>query len=174
MGQVYNPVKRTSTEKVSSNNTLPELIQRGLISSKIATAYTFLPCDIPSPKDVIITPVNHANDANGVALFTTQVGWQVDSLDTLSAVTDLDAFAQGVAYIVGNLVKATPTGGVEAAYVCLVANTSTTGGVLGADFAIDLALGYWLKIPTTTFLKITHTSAGGSYNAHFAYTIFGQ
>ena len=172
--QPYNTVKRTGTEKGSSVIYPPELIQEGLCSSKIATAYSFIPCDIPSPKNVIITPLNHANDANGVAFFTTTVGWQVDSLDTLSAVADLDAFAQNVAYIVGNVVRATPTGGVEGAYICLEGYTSTTGGVLGADFATDLAAGYWLAIDTVTFLKITHTSAGGSYNAHFAYAILGQ
>ncbi len=173
--QPYNPVKRTGTEKGMSVIYAPELIQEGLVASKIAAAYTFIPCDIPTPKNVIITPLKLGSTSdNGVALFTTTAGFQIDSLDTLSAVTDLDAFAQAVNYVVGNVVKATPTGGVEGAYVCIEANTSTTGGVLGTDFATDLAAGKWLAIDTVTFIKVTHTAASSAKVAHFTYAILGQ
>lgn len=167
--QPYNPVKRTSTDKVSSVNTLPELIQTGLVASKINVAYTFVPCDIPDPKSIVITPVKlGTTSANGVALFTTVVGYQVDDVETLSAISDLDAHAASIDYNVGTIVKATETGGTQKAYVCIKAHTSTAG----PDFDADI--GNWLELPTTTFLKVTHTAAGADKVANFNYTILGQ
>jgi hypothetical protein len=169
--QPYNTVKRTGTEKGSSVIYPPELIQEGLAVSKIATAYSFIPCDIPTPKNVIITPVLLSGTSeNGIALFTTVVGWYVDSLTTLKAVTDLDAHEASVAYQVGNIVKATRTGSTEKAYICIAAHSSASG----PDFDADYALDYWLEIATTTFLKIVHTSAGSAKVAQFAYAILGQ
>ena len=169
--QPYNQVKRTGTEKGMSVMYPPELIQEGLVASKINTAYTFIPCDIPNPKNVIVTPITlGSTSANGIALFTTVVGWNVTSLDTLSAVTDLDAHEASTAYNVGSIVKATITGGTEAAYVCIVGHTSTAG----PDFTTDYGLGYWLELSTTTFIKIEHTAAGSAKVAHFAYAILGQ
>jgi polyisoprenoid-binding protein YceI len=167
--QPYNPVKRTGTEKGLSVYYAPELIQEGLTASKINAAYTFIPCDIKLPKNVHITPLAQTNSANGIALFTTVVGWEIDSLDTLKVVADLDAWAQGVVYNTGTLVY---VGTV--AYVCLDDHTSTTGGTAAADFATDLAANHWLALDTTTFIKITHTAAGSAKTANFTYKITGQ
>ena len=169
----YQLPKRTSGEMVSSVDYAPEKIQEGIAASKIATAYTFIPCDLSQPYNVAITPVNVSPQANGVALFTTTAGWYVDSMTTLSAVSDLDICAVGVAYNVGTLVRGTETGGVEAAYVCRQAFTSTNSVSLGVDFTADVAAGYWIKLSTVTFIKIVHTSAGGSNIAYFHYLITG-
>lgn len=169
--QPYNHVKRIPSDLGGSVNYSIPLMQEGLAASKINTAYTFIPCDLKQPKHVQITPVKlSTTSANGVAFFTTTVGPQVDSLTTFSAVSDLDAHEASVAYNVGSLVKATPTGGSAGAYVCIVAHTSTAG----PDFDADLALGYWQLLDTTTFLKITHTAAGSAKVANFTYKIEGE
>jgi len=169
--QPYNSVKRTATEKSSSVMYPTSLIQEGQAASKINTAYTFIPCDMQSPHNVVITPVVYSTvSANGVAFHTTTVGAEITSLDTLSAVTNLDAHAESIAYIPGNLVKATLTDGTEKAYLCIEAHTSTAG----PDFDTDYGLGYWLELSTTTFIKITHTAAGSSKNAFFHYCIIGE
>ena len=169
--QAYNAVKRTGTEKGSSVIYPPELIQEGLVVSKINSTATFIPCDIPNPKNLIVTPVLLSTTSeNGVALFTTVVGWYVDSFDTLKVVTDLDAHQASTAYNVGTVVKATRTGGTEKAYVCIVAHSSASG----PDFTADYALDYWLEIATTTFLKVVHTAAGSTKVAQFAFAILGQ
>lgn len=169
--RVYGPVKRTSTEKGSSVIYPPELIQTGLVSSAINTAYTFIPCDIANPRAVLLTPVKLGSvSANGVALATTVVGYQVDSIDTLSAITNLDAHAASIAYVAGNIVKATLTGGTAKAYACIVGHTSTAG----PDFDTDYAAGNWLELPSTKFIKITHTAAGAAAVLHASYMIFGE
>jgi hypothetical protein len=170
---VYALPKRTSTEQSSSVEYPVMKTQEGVASSKIATAYTFLPCDLSQPYNVAITPVNVSPQANGIALFTTVAGWYVDSMITLSAVADLDTVAVGVAYNAGTLVRGTETGGVEAAYIALDNFTSTNSVSLGVDFTVDVAAGHWQKLATTTFLKIIHTSAGGSNIAHFHYLLIG-
>lgn len=171
--QPYNPVKRTSTEKGSSVIYPPELMQNGLVASKINHTSTFIPCDIPNPHQLILTPVKlGSTSANGVALFTTTVGYEVDSFETLKVVADLDAHAETVAYVKGNIVKATLTGGVQKAYVCIEAHTSTDDS--GPDFDTDYALGYWLELPSTKFILITHTAAGSGKVVQLAYTILGE
>lgn len=169
--QAKNPVERTATEKSSSVQYGPALVQSGQCASKINTAYSFIPCDIPQPQHLLITPaVSGTVSANGVAFFTTTGGWEVVSLGTLSLVTNLDAHQASIAYIVGNVVKATLTGGTEKAYVCVEAHSSTAG----PDFDTDYGLGYWEELTTTTFIKITHTAAGSGKNAFFHYMIFGK
>lgn len=166
----YNSPERISSVQGRDEGKKIPYMQRGIAASKIATAYTFIPCDI-DPFNVFITPVKlSTTSANGIALFTTVAGWQIDDLNTLSAITDLDAWAQNVAYNVGTVVY---NGTV--AYVCIAAHTSTTGGTAAADWATDLATGlYWQALPSTTkFIKITHTSAGAGKVANFNYTIQG-
>ena len=166
----YSNPYRISSDQGGSVNHGIAYAQEGIAASKIATAYTFIPCDIQLPHQVFLTPVKlGTTSANGVAFFTTTGGWQVDSFDTFSAVADLDAHAASVAYEVGTIVKATPTGGALGAYVCVEAHTSTAG----PDFDADLASGYWQLLSTTTFLKITHTSAGSGKVANFHYKIEG-
>lgn len=165
----YNLPQRISSNQGGSVEFGIPYAQEGIAASKINAAYTFVPCDIELPHQVFITPVKlSTTSANGVAFFTTTGGWQVDSFDTFSAVTDLDAWAQNVAYNVGTLVY---NGTV--AYVCVEAHTSTTGGTAAADWATDLAAGYWQALETTTFLKITHTAAGSGKVAYFHYQIQG-
>lgn len=161
-------VRRYMSEKLTSVEDEILLFQDGQVASKINTAYTFLPCGIEVPTNVFITPVKlSTTSANGVAFFTTTVGPQVDSLTALSAVADLDAHAASVAYVVGNIVKATPTGGSLGAYICNTAHTSTAG----PDFDTDIA--NWTKLNETAFIKLTHTAAGSAKVAFFSYKIDG-
>lgn len=165
----YSSPYRISSDQGGSVNHGIAYAQEGIAASKIATAYTFIPCDIQLPHQVFLTPVKlSTTSANGIAFFTTTGGWQVDDFDTFSGVTDLDAWAQNVVYNVGTLVY---NGTV--AYVCVEAHTSTTGGTAAADWATDLATGVWQALSTTTFLKITHTSAGSGKVAYFHYKIEG-
>ena len=168
--QTYNNKTRTHTDKISSFSYNPQYTQRGLIASKINAAYTFIPCEIKLPESLSLTPVSKSTSANGVALFTTTVGWEVVSFDTLSAVTNLDAHDAAIAYIPGNLVKATLTGGTEKAYICVEGHTSTAG----PDFDTDYDAGYWQELDVTTFIKITHTAAGGTKNMVAHYVISGE
>jgi len=161
-------VKRYMSEKLTSVEDEILLYQEGTAASNINTAYTFIPCDVPVPIAVYITPVKlNTTSANGVAFFTTTGGWQIDSLDTFSAISNLDAHAASTAYVVGNIVKATPTDGALGAYICETAHTSTAG----PDFDADIT--NWRKLDNTDFLKITHTAAGVGKVAFFTYKIEG-
>ena len=165
----YNKPERISSDQGGSVSVKIPYVQRGIAASKIATAYTFIPCDL-DPQNVFLTPVKLSTvSANGIALFTTVVGWQIDDLDTLSAASDLDAWAQNVAYNVGTIVK----NAAGDALVCVTAHTSTTGGTAADDYATDYAAGYWQTLTTTAFIKITHTSAGSGKVANFNYEIHG-
>ena len=147
------------------------LFQIGQVASKINTAYTFLPCGLITPLNVYLTPVAlSTTDANGIALFTTVVGWEVNSLTALSAISDLDAWAQNVAYNIGTVVS---NPDADTGYVCRVAHTSTTGGTAATDWAVDLALGYWEVLSETAFVKLNHTAAGSGKVANFNYKIEG-
>lgn len=169
MADVLGKVKRYMSEKITSVEDSILSYQEGLAASKIATAYTFIPCNIQEPTGVFITPVKlSTTSTNGVCFATTTVCAEVDSLTTFSAYSDLDAWAQNVAYNIGTLVYNGTT-----AYLCKVAHTSTTGGTAAADWATDLAAGYWITLTCTTFLKITHTAASSSKVANFRYKIEG-
>lgn len=158
-------VTRYMSEKLTSVEDEILLFQEGQVASKIATAYTFVPCAINVPIALYITPVTlGSTSANAVAFPAVP---EVLSFTSLSAVSDLDAHAASVAYVVGNVVRATETGGTEAAYICNTAHTSTAG----PDFDTDVA--NWTKLTHTTFLKLVHTSAGASKVANFNYKVEG-
>lgn len=165
MADLVGKVKRYMSEKLTSVEDSILSYQEGLATSKIATAYTFIPCAIEDPTNVVISPFVLASvGANAVAF--PQVA-EVTSFTTLSAISDLDAHAASVAYNVGTVVKATPTGGSLGAYVCSTAHTSTAGPNFDADIA------KWNLLPHTAFLKIVHTSAGAGKVAAFRYKIEG-
>lgn len=168
MNNIVGKLRRYMSEKLTSVEDKILTFQDGLIASKINTAYTFIPCGIVSPINVQITPVKlSTTSANGVAFFTTTGGYQADSLEILSATSDLDAHAASIAYVVGNIVKATPTDGSLGAYLCITAHTSSTG----PDFDADIA--NWVKLKETAFIKLTHTAAGAGKVAHFTYKVEG-
>jgi len=162
-------VKRYMSEKITSVEDEILSYQEGQVASGINVAYTFIPCAIEEPIGVIVTPVKlGALSANGVALFTTVVGYEVDSLDVLSVVADLDAHAASIDYEIGTIVKATdPVDSVVKAYVCNTQHTSTAG----PDFEADIA--NWDQVNCDTFLKLTHTAAGADLVANFTYLING-
>jgi len=165
MADLIGKVKRYMSEVNTSVEDSILSYQEGLAASKINTAYTFIPCAIEDPTNVVVTPVVLGTvSANAVAF--PQVA-EVTSLTALSAVADLDAHAASVAYNVGTVVKATPTGGSLGAYVCSTAHTSTAG----PDFDTDIA--NWNLLPHTAFLKIVHTAAGSAKVANFRYKIEG-
>jgi hypothetical protein len=161
------PVRESSDQGGSTRNRILYK-QYGLVASGLNVAATFIPCGLKHPQFVQLTPVKlGTTSANGVALGTTTVVAEVDSLDVFSAVADLAAHAAAIAYVVGNIVKATPTGGTLGAYVCVEAHTSTAGPAFDTDIA------KWQRLPETTFLKINHTAAGVAKVAHFTYQIVG-
>ena len=171
--QVYNTPQRVGTDQGGSVDKGIPYMQEGIAASKLNTNYTYIPCDIWHPNHILITPVTYSTtSANGTALFTTTVGWEIATFAhaSLTAVASIDAHAGNVAYVPGTLVSATETGDSQAAYVCIVAHTSTNP----ADFDTDYASGYWLRLTTTTFIKINHTAAGASKHTYFHYKIEGQ
>jgi len=161
-------VKRYMSEKITSVEDEILLYQEGQAASAIATAYTFIPCGINNVTAVQITPVTNGSvSANQVAFAAVP---ELLSLTSFSAVTDLNVWADDVAYNIGTLVEA-PDG---TAYVCQTAHTSATGGTSDAeDFADDLALEYWIEVEQTNFLKVVHASAGAGKVANFTYKIEG-
>lgn len=162
---VYNPPERISSDQGGSISKQIAYMQRLLVSSKIATAYTWIPCALLDVWHILVAAKKlSTTSANGVALGTTTV---VAEYDSEGAVTNLDAHGASVAYVLGNLVKATPTGGVEAAYICVVAHTSTAG----PDFDADIA--NWQLLSETKFLKLTHTSPGTGKHTHLMIELHG-
>ena len=156
---------RYMSEKITSVEDEILSYQEGQGASKIATAYSFIPCAMETPIGVTVTPVTLGSVSANKVAFPSVI--EVLSLDVFSAVTDLDAHAASIAYNVGTLDKATETDGTEAAYLCNTAHTSTAG----PDFDADIA--NWYKLPHTTFLKLVHTSAGAAKVANFTYKIDG-
>lgn len=161
-------VIRYMSEKLTSVEHDILLYQEGKASSKINTAYTFIPCGIANPTGVQITPVTNGSVSANPTAFAAQA--EVLSLTSFSALSDLDAWAQNVAYEVGTIVK---NPDANTAYICNLAHTSTTGGTAAADWATDLAAGYWTEVKQTNFLKVIHAAAGASKVASFTYKIEG-
>jgi len=160
-----NP-KRYMSEKLTSIEDEILLYQEGQVASKINTAYFYLPCGIDIPLAVSLTPVKlSTTSANGVALFTTTAGWQVDSLDTLSAISALDAYGTGVVYQVGTIVKNSDE---DKAYICHTGYTSDGAGTLAGD--ID---SYWSELKETAFVKITCTAPGSGKVVNVNFKIEG-
>ena len=167
----YNTPERIGTDQGGSVDRRIPYIQRGLIASKINTTPMYIPCDIDHPENLMICPLALGVSANGVALFTTVVGWEVASFlpASLKVVANIDIHAANIDYVIGNLVSSTREGSTLKAYICIEAHTSTTS----IDFDADYASGYWQELTTTTFLSLAITQAGGSALAHFTYMIEG-
>ncbi len=167
----YNTPERIGTDQGGSVDRRIPYVQRGLIAGKINTTPMYIPCDLDYPENLQICPLALGVSANGVALFTTEVGWQVASFlpEDLSEISDLDIHAAAIDYVVGNLVTSTLEGSTLKAYICIEAHTSTTS----IDFDTDYAAGYWQELTTTTFLSLAITQAGASAHAHFTYMIEG-
>ena len=175
MADLIGKVKRYMSEKITSVEDSILSYQEGFAAGKVATANTFIPCNIEDPTNVVITPIykaavsltDSASD-NGKAFFTTIKGWEVASLLTLSGISDLDAWVQTTIKNVGYIFN---YDGV--AYITTVGHTSSTGGTEAADFATDLALGVFKVLPYTTFLKIIHEAPAATKVANFRYKIEG-
>jgi len=175
MLQPYNSPQRESSDMGLSTRHDIVYIQEGIAVSSINTAYTFVPCDIANPTNIFITPLKlSTTSANGTALFTTTVGWEVVALDNanLNVAADVDDWVQNTAYQVGNVVLDPDD---TLAYVCVTAHTSSNTGTEAVDWAIDKDTnGYWQAINTSAkFIKITHTAAGAAKVAKFMFKITG-
>jgi hypothetical protein len=168
--QPYNSPFRISSDQGGSTRHRALYGQIGQIASKIHTAVFYIPCGIKHPQFLHLTPVVSGSvSANGVALGTTTVVAELASLDTFSALADLDAWVASAAMIVGNLVK---NPAADGAYICVVAHgASATNSEAG--FQADVTLGYWQLISEEHFLKVTSTSPGSSKNTFCAYKIEG-
>ena len=168
----YNAPERIGTDQGGSVDRRIPYIQRGLVASKINVTPMYIPCDIDHPENLQICPLKlGSTSANGVALFTTVVGWEVASFvpASLAAISALDIHATSIAYVIGNIVSGTRTGSTLKAYICIEAHTSTNP----IDFNSDYEAGKWQELTTTTFLSLAITQAGGSKVAHFTYMIEG-
>jgi len=182
MRQPYNLPQRESSDMGGSTRHQILYSQEGIAVSTVHTAFTFIPCDIANPVNVQITPVLEGRSTddivNGVAFFTTTVGWYVSALlnESLSVIADIDDWVYNAnAYKVGQLVLNYAD---DAVYVCVVDHTSsTTDSEVG--FQADVTLGYWQLLSNATFntsqkyIKIIHTSAGSGNWAQFMYRIIG-
>lgn len=170
----YKAPERVSSDQGGSTRFPIPYKQEGLACSSINTAYTFIPCDLDEVTQVLITPVKLSTTSdNGVALFTTTVGWEADDMDyeDLSAITDVDDWAVATAYNIGTVVLNPDD---DTAYICIEAHTSTDDVSEAADWVTDLAAGYWQVLPSTTlFVKLTHTAAGGAKVCNFNYQLVG-
>lgn len=158
--------KRYMSEKLTSVDDEVLYYQEGNIASKINAAYFFLPCGIPNPIGVYLTPVKLGTTSNnGAALFTTGVGFQVDSLDSLSSISDLDTYQTSTSYNVGTLLRNSSS---DKAYICHTAYTSGASSTLDDD--LD---SYWTKIPETSFIKVTCTAPGSGKVVNVNFKIEG-
>lgn len=177
MADLIGKVKRYMSEKLSSVEDTILSYQEGTATSGINTAYTFIPCAIETPANVIITPVTLLG-ADGAVVSANSTAFpsmaELDSLTVFSAIANLADYATSTVYYVGTIVKATPTNGSLSAYVCNAQYTSVVGG---GDSPItdsfDSSISKWTKLPHTKFLKVKHTSAGANKVASFNYKIDG-
>ena len=176
MRQPYNPAQRESSDQGGSTRHSIPYVQEGIAVSTIATASTFIPCDIPNPVNVQITPVlegrSTSDITNGVCLFTTVVGWYVSALrnESLSPIADVDDWVASEVIKIGN-VRLDPDDLV--AYICIIDHTASATNTQ-AGFLADVALGYWQRLPAATkFIKIIHTAPAAGDWCQFNYRITG-
>ncbi len=156
MREPYNLPQRESSDQGGSTRHSIAYVQEGIGVSTVHTAFTFIPCDIANPVNVEITPVLEGRSTddivNGVALFTTVVGWYVSALlnESLSAIADVDDWVYNAnQYFKGQLVLNPDD---DEVYICIVDHTaSTTNSEVG--FQADVTLGYWQLLSSATFNK---------------------
>ncbi len=162
----YNSPQRISSDQGGSVDKTIPYVQRGQFAGKINSANSFIPCDLDIVEQFFLTPVKITDSDNQVCLFTTVVGWEVDSLSTLKALSDIDDWGTGVLYEIGTIVD----GNVDdtVAYVALTKHTAA------ATFAADLADRDWLALATTTFIKLVHTAGGSGDVVNINYEIHGR
>lgn len=151
--------------------------QFGQVRSTPNDTKTFLPCDIKNPKIVSILPVDSGSlgALNGAALFTTVKGYQVLSLETLKASSDLTAWASavdpGTAYKKDTIVK---NGTGDTAYICLADHAAVdTDASTKLEPGTDEGADYWKEISPLGFIEILHTAAGAGVSTQVAYQIQG-
>lgn len=159
-------IKRYMSEKITSVEDEILYYQEGKVAGKINANYLYLPCGIKEPVSVQLTPVKLGSvSANGVGLFTTAVGYEIESLDNLKNISDLDGFTVSTAYNVGTVVKDS-TG--SKAYVCHTAYTS--GGSATLDVDKDT---YWFPLKETKFVKVNCTAPGSGKVVNVNFKIEG-
>ncbi|NPV12736.1 MAG: hypothetical protein HPY57_13195 [Ignavibacteria bacterium] len=144
---------RVATEKLTSVEDDLLVYQGGTVASAINATSTYLPCGMNKPLTVIIAPVVDS-DADNSKL----AGWQVSSLETLSEVSNLPAWAASTAYKLDQIVSNN-----DKAYICVKAHTS------GSSFDPTK----WKELREKTFLKINHQAAGAGKLVKVAYLILG-
>lgn len=152
---MVSKVIRFATEKILSVENDLLSYQYGDVASGTNASVTFVPCDLSKVFSVLLTPVKLGTTS---ANLTALDNYEVDSLTTLSSVSDLSAWAASTAYIAGQLVSYSGK-----AYQCLEDHTSGT--------TFDSTK--WKKLSATNFVKVNHVAAGAGKVAYFNFLLVG-
>ncbi len=149
-------LKRFMTEKITSVEDDILYYQHGVVTSLPNASSTFIPNPMKDVVSVDITPIKLGTvSANGVALFTTAVGYEIDGFDNpISSLPDWSA----VAFQPGAIVKSSGK-----AYICTEAHTGSG--------SIDLTK--FRELSATKFIRLVHTAAGAGKVVSIEYLLTG-
>lgn len=149
-------IRRYATEKLTSVEDDLLSYQHGIVASVTNATATYIANPFQSVALLNICPVKLGTTSGNNTAFAT--GYEVET--EAAVVADLPAFANSTAYVAGVIVR---YNGV--AYLCNTSHTSAPSG--GPDS------NNFTELPTTKFIKITHTAAGVGKVTYLKYLLSG-
>ncbi len=153
-------VIRYATEKITSVEDDLLEYQAGKVTSAINSGVLYIPNPFNKVLGLTLTPLRNGTDsANGTGLFTTLVGYEVESVeDTGSNIPD---FAANTKYFEGSVVKYNAK-----FYYCHTAYTSGASETMPSE-------SNWVKLNAVKFIKVVCTAPGANKVVHCFYKAEG-